>query len=43
MNSESKIDLRKFGKPNYLVAHNPGVGTAKFKTYLNDDPQNNIS
>lgn len=36
MNSEEKLDLGPFGKPNYLVSATPGVGVAKFKTYLKD-------
>ena len=33
MKSEEKIDMHQFGKSNYLVAKQTGVGVAKFKVY----------
>lgn len=36
LNSEEKLNLKPFGKPNYLVSPTPGPGVAKFKTYLKD-------
>jgi hypothetical protein len=43
MKSEEKIDLTKFNRDNYLVAPNSSVGIAKFKSYLRDKSNPNIS
>lgn len=40
MKSEEKIDLKQFGKGNYLVAKKAGVGLASFKNYVCRDNNN---